>query len=203
MVMKPFLLLIYLLLVLAAAVLGQTKQNPKPAKQAEDVVRINTDLVQTDVMVFDKQGHFVNGLRAQDFELRIDGKLQPISFFDLVSAGSANEESQLAAARGSRSVKDNKAPDSDDLDRGRMIFFYVDDLHLAANNLVSARKVLLNYLEKEMRQNDESGITSASGQIGFLQQLTDNKTVLRAAIERLKMRPYFVSDSERPSMTEY
>ncbi len=201
--MKPFLLLIYLLLVLAAAVLGQTKQNPKPAKQAEDVVRINTDLVQTDVMVFDKQGHFVNGLRAQDFELRIDGKLQPISFFDLVSAGSANEESQLAAARGSRSVKDNKAPDSDDLDRGRMIFFYVDDLHLAANNLVSARKVLLNYLEKEMRQNDESGITSASGQIGFLQQLTDNKTVLRAAIERLKMRPYFVSDSERPSMTEY
>jgi len=121
--MKPFLLLVYLLLVLAAAVLGQTKQNPKPAEQAEDVVRINTDLVQTDVMVFDKQGRFVNGLGAQDFELRIDGKLQPISFFDLVSAGSASEESQLAAARGSRSGKDNNAPGSADLDRRRVIFF--------------------------------------------------------------------------------
>jgi hypothetical protein len=84
-----------------------------------------------------------------------------------------------------------------------VIFFYVDDLHLAANNLVSARKLLANYVEKDMRQNDEAGITSASGQIGFLQQLTDNKSVLRAAIERLKVRPHFVGDSERPAMTEY
>jgi VWFA-related protein len=76
-------------------------------------------------------------------------------------------------------------------------------LHLAANNLVSARKLLVNYIEKDMRQNDEAGITSASGQIGFLQQLTDNKSVLRAAIERLKIRPYFAGDSERPAMTEY
>src|SRR6266540_6070757 len=166
--MKHFMFVVCVFLVLASAMLGQTRQKPTPIEQAEDVLRINTELVQTDVMVFDKQGHFVNGLRAGDFELRIDGKSQPISFFDLVSTGSANEESQLAAARGSRSVKDNKAPDSDDLDRGRMIFFYVDDLHLAANNLVSARKLLLNYLEKEMRQNDESGITSASGQIGIL-----------------------------------
>src|SRR6185295_19670861 len=44
---------------------------------------------------------------------------------------------------------------------------------------------------------------STSGQIGFLQQLTDNKTVLHAAIERLKARPYSVGDTERPAMTEY
>jgi VWFA-related protein len=165
--------------------LSQTRQKPTPVEQAEDVVRINTELVQTDVMVFDKQGHFVNGLHAQDFNLRIDGKSQPISFFELVSTGSANEESQLVAARDSRPGKDNNGPVSVDLDRRRVIFFYVDDLHLAANNLVRARKLLLSYIEKDMRQNDEAGITSASGQIGFLQQLTDNKTVLRAAIERL------------------
>src|SRR5437762_13821602 len=109
MVMKPFLL-INLLFVFASVVLGQTRQNSPPAEQAEDVVKINTELVQTDVMVFDKQGHFVNGLRAQDFELRIDGKSQPISFFELVSAGSANEESQLAAARGSRPGKNASTP---------------------------------------------------------------------------------------------
>jgi VWFA-related protein len=54
-----------------------------------------------------------------------------------------------------------------------------------------------------MRQNDEAGVTCASGQIGFLQQLTDNKVVLRAAIERLKARPSVVADSERPAMSEY
>jgi len=54
-----------------------------------------------------------------------------------------------------------------------------------------------------MGQNDEAAIASASGQIGFLQQLTDNKAVLRMALERLKVRPYSVRDFERPTMTEY
>lgn len=187
--------------MVAPAVVSQTPQSPP--EQAETVVRINTQLVQTDVMVFDKQGKFVTGLRPQDFELHIDGKPRPISFFELVSTGSANEESQLAAARNLRSVKDIDAPVPANLDRGRVIFFYVDDLHLSPNNLVSARKVLLKYVDEDMRQNDEAGIASTSGQIGFLQQLTDNKTVLHAAIERLKARPYSVGDPERPAMTEY
>ena len=187
--------------MVAPAVVSQTPQSPP--EQAETVVRINTQLVQTDVMVFDKQGKFVTGLRPQDFELHIDGKPRPISFFEVVSIGSANEESQVAAARNLQSVKDINAPVPANLDCGRVIFFYVDDLHLSPTNLVPARKVLLKYVDEEMRQNDEAGIASASGQIGFLQQLTDNKTVLHAAIERLKARPYSVGDSERPAMTEY
>jgi VWFA-related protein len=185
--MKRFLICIFLLL----------------AAQQDDVVRINTELVQTDVMVFDKHGNFVSGLRPQDFELRIDGKPQPISFFDLVSAGTANEESQLAAARASKTPKESNPSIPLDLDRRRVTFFYVDDLHLTPNDLVSARKILVNYVDRDMRQNDEAGVTSASGQVGFLQQLTDNKAVLRAAIERLKARPYVVNDTERPAMSEY
>jgi VWFA-related protein len=187
--------------VVAPAIVSQTPQSPP--EQAETVVRINTELVQTDVMVFGKDGKFVTGLRPQDFELHIDGKPRPIRFFELVSTGSANEESQLAAARNSQSDKDINAPVTANLDRGRVVFFYVDDLHLSPNNLVSARKVLLKYVDEDMRQNDEAGIASTSGQIGFLQQLTDNKTVLHAAIERLKARPYSVGDTERPAMTEY
>ena len=186
--------------MVAHAVVSQTPQSPP---EQVETVRINTQLVQTDVMVFDKQGKFVPGLRPQDFELHIDGKPRRISFFELVSTGSANEESQLAAARNSQSDKDINAPVPANLDRGRVIFFYVDDLHLSPNNLVSARKVLLKYVDEDMRQNDEAGIASTSGQIGFLQQLTDNKTVLHAAIERLKARPYSVGDPERPAMTEY
>src|ERR1700730_1279945 len=89
------------LLSMAVHIPGQNPQNPKPPKPDEEVVRVYTDLVQTDVMVFDKQGRFVNGLKREDFQLRIDGKPQPIEFFERVAAGSANEEMQLSAARGS------------------------------------------------------------------------------------------------------
>jgi VWFA-related protein len=182
---------------------AQEKQNKVPPEESNDVIRVNTELVQTDVMVFDKGGRFVDGLRPEDFELSIDGKRQPISFFDRVTAGSRAEEAQLAAARGESAKKSPVGGGPVPLDRGRTVFFFIDDLHLAPNNLVTARKVLLHYLDKDMGQNDEAAITSASGQIGFLQQITDNKDVLRAAIARLKARGYFVSDLERPSMSEY
>lgn len=186
------------LLSASALILGQNPQ--KPRKQDEDVIRIFTDVVQTDVMVFDKQGRFVNGLKREDFALSIDGKSQPIEFFDRVSTGSADEETQLAAARG---VSAKKVAPPVPLDRGRTIFFYVDDFHLSAGDLIFLRKALMHFIDSDLGQNDEAVITSASGQIGFLQQLTDNKAVLRAAINRIKARPYYVRDTERPPMTEY
>jgi hypothetical protein len=44
---------------------GQTRpQEPLPA-QADEVVRINTDLMQVEVTVVDKQGRFVEGLQRE------------------------------------------------------------------------------------------------------------------------------------------
>lgn len=181
-------------------------QSPAPSQpqgQAKtDVLRVFTELFQTDVMVFDKQGRFVEGLKKEDFELRIDGKPKPVEFFERITAGTANEELQLASARGS-SLRNSRDARITPLDRGRPIFFYVDDLHLDLTGLVSTRKLLHNFVDKEMGQNDEVAITSATGQIGFLSQLTNNKSVLRAAAERLKMRSRSARDSEFPIMTEY
>lgn len=178
---------------------------PESRRQDQsDVLRVYTELVQTDVMVFDKQGRFVNGLKREDFELRIDGKVKPIDFFEKITAGSINEESQIAAARGSSAQANSiRSAGPRPLDRGRPVYFYVDDLHLDLPGIATTRKLITRFIEKEMGQNDQAAIASASGQIGFLQQLTDNKTVLRAALERLKYRPYSVRDFDRPTMSEY
>jgi len=192
-------ILIYLL-ILSLNIQGQTGTRPQ---EQSDVVRVFTDLVQTDVMVFDKQGRFADGLRREDFELRIDGKVKPIEFFERISVGSINEETQLSAARGTSAGTRSNLPGAVPLDRGRTVFFYLDDLHLAPASLAAARKVVTDFIERDMNQNDEAAITSASGQIGFLQQLTDQKAVLRTALQRVKYRSYSVRDSERPAMTEY
>jgi VWFA-related protein len=179
---------------------GSPQNGPTPD---EDVVRVSTSLVQTDVMVFDKQGQFVEGLKPEQFVLKVDGKPQPIAFFDRVVAGSANEEAQLAAARGVP-LANGKAPVSiAPLDRGRKIVFYVDDLHMSAEDMVRVRKALLRYIEAEMKQNDQAVISSATGSIGFLQQFTNDKAVLKRAVEKLTYRPYHVSDNDRPPMSEF
>jgi VWFA-related protein len=155
--------------------------------QSDDVVRVKTELVQTDVTVVDKRGRFVSGLSANDLELRVDSKLQPLSFFEEVTAGSIDEEKQLAAARKGDAAKLPKTP-GPAIDRGRVIFFFVDDIHLTGESLTRARSVLTNFVENKMTAKDQVAIVSTSGQIGFLQQLTDNKAVLREAISRLNSK---------------
>jgi VWFA-related protein len=61
---------------------------------------------------------------------------------------------------------------------------------------------MLRFIERELGQNDEAAVTSASGQIGFLQQFTDNHVVLRAAVERLKPRASPLRDGQNPRMSE-
>ncbi|HEY3027651.1 MAG TPA: VWA domain-containing protein [Pyrinomonadaceae bacterium] len=188
--------------LLSHTTLAQQKPAP-PANQSEEVVRTRTELVQTDLMVFDKQGKFYDGLKQEQFELRVDKKPRAILFFERIRAGSANEEVQLAAARGGASgITPSQKNAVVPLDRGRTVFFYVDDLHLSPSSTMQARTLLLRFIEREMGQNDEVAVTSSSGQIGFLQQLTDNKEVLRRAVERLKSRPT-IRDFERPPMSGY
>jgi VWFA-related protein len=172
---------------------------PPPQKPSDDVVRVYTELVQTDVMVFDKQGHFVDGLTRDNFELRIDGKPRQIEAFEKITAGS-DEESQLAAARGATTVN-LKRPVP--LDRGRIVFFYIDDFHMDLPGIQAARKVMTTFIEKQMGQNDQVAIASATGQLGFLQQLTNDRLVLHKALERLSYQNYSTRDYDHPPMAEY
>lgn len=189
--------LLICLLVVHSVSFAQT-----PQQKSDDVVRVFTELVQTDVMVFDKQGHFVNGLTKDNFEIKIDGQLRPIEFFEQINAGSGSEETQLAAARGATTAGIN-AGAVVPLDRGRTVFFYVDDFHLDTSGFVESRRLMNDFVDKEMNQNDQVAIASATGQIGFLQQLTDDRTVLHSAINRLNARSYSVTDAETPGMSEY
>src|SRR5215510_15308590 len=59
--------------------------------QEVEVVRTNTELVQTAVTVLDQKGNFVDGLQREQFELVVDGRARPVAFFERIAAGSARE----------------------------------------------------------------------------------------------------------------
>jgi VWFA-related protein len=191
-----------ILYVFSQAALGQ--QDAGQSQSTDDVLRIDTELVQTGVTVFDKQGRFVDGLKKEDFELRVDGRPVSLSFFENIVAGSQRDRLARAAGKNEPvAVKDSQSGPSF---RQRTIAFFLDDRHLSLDSVGRTRKLLLDFINKEMGQNDLVAIASASGQIGFLQQFTDNKDVLRAAVGRIGHIPYTVSDYGRnpgSPMTEY
>ncbi len=189
---------------------ASAQQDPAPA---DDIIRVTTELVQTEVMVFDKQGHFVEGLSPEQFELTLAGTKQPVSFFERVRAGSASEAAQLAAARRATPApaKTDSTPKAEALaaadslaaDRGRVIFFFLDDVRLSNASLSRARDALRRFVTEQMNPNDHVAIASTSGQIGFLQQLTDNPAVLNAAISRLGYRRDPEAYTGKTQISEY
>jgi VWFA-related protein len=190
-----------LLVIVLATLTINAQQQAKP-EASPDVIRVDTNLVQTTLMVFDKKGTFVDGLRPEDFALKVDGKPVSILFFSRITAGTKHEQSQLAAVR-KGAAGSFSASKEDAEERGRTVVFFIDDLHLSASSVHRTKQVIQTFLNTQMGPFDQVAIASASGQIGFLQQFTDNKAVLRAAAGRLTHRPYTVIDSENIPMTEY
>jgi VWFA-related protein len=187
------------LLALGLPVQGQN-QTPTPSPQADDVLRINTELVQTDVMVFDRRGHFVDGLRPEQFVLTLNGQAKNVSIFERVTSGSSSEAAQVNS---SRSISAPAANQSIANRPGRLIFFFVDDLHLSGESLSRGRKALLHFIENQLNPEDRAAIVSSSGQIGFLQQLTDNRAVLHEAIDRLNYKKNSETYAGSTRISEY
>src|SRR6185369_14412401 len=187
--------------LVAAAAQAQTKPSPSP--EQDDVVRVNTELVQTDVMVFDKKGHFVDGLKAEQFALKVDNKAQTISFFDRVTSGKASAGRSGASASGANSPNPGNTPTATSTIQGRTVIFYVDDLHLAPDSLSRTRKALTEFIDRGMSEDDQVAITSSSGQIGFLQQFSNDRVALRSAVARLNYKTSTKFDMDQPPMSEY
>jgi VWFA-related protein len=198
---KLSLLAIAYLLLLPAAVLGQTKPEPKPEPTSDpDVIKFETSLVQTDVMVFDKNGRFVDGLKPEQFQLKINKTEREISFFERITArGSTTEREEQKADQPSTNPVNRSKADA----QRRAVIFFVDDLHLAPDSLARTRKALLDFIDSGIGEKDLVAITSPSGQVGFLQQFTANKDALRSAVARLSYRTNTTTDTEKPPMSEY
>src|SRR6185436_12495652 len=72
------ILLILLAWLSAPPIPAQSRDNPQP--RTDEVVRVNTELAQTDVLVLDKNGQFVVGLTREQLQFRVNGKPRTVSF---------------------------------------------------------------------------------------------------------------------------
>ena len=167
----------------AAPALG--RQEPA-AQEDEEVVRVETDLIQTGVMVFDKQGRFVDGLRQDDFELTVEGKATQLSFFERkVEAPPAAAPPARTGAKGAKGPKETGAPRARAAGEARTVILFADDTHLNFESRQRARDLIKHFIAEEFTDEDTAAVVSSSGRLGFLQQFTDNPAVLRAAAERI------------------
>lgn len=153
------------------------------AQEPQDVVRISTNLVQVDVMVT-KDGKQVTDLKLEDFEIREDGRVQPITNFAFVSVNSSPTKPAPGATSASTTT-----PAPQPYEVKRTVAIVVDDLGLSFESMANLRQYLRKFVSESLRPNDLVAIIRTGGEVGALQQFTTDQRVLANAIAELKWNP--------------
>lgn len=166
-----------LVLVLTAGPLLAQKADSKPPLPGQTVrEEARVVVVEVPVNVTDKNGHPVENLTAEDFEVFDDGKPQKISGFEIL-----DERKGLPPAAA------GEPPVNPAASRHFMLLF---DLSFAsARGIVAARKSSREFVVTRMKDLDTAAVATYSVETGvrLLVPFTGDRTQLAAAIDGLGM----------------
>jgi VWFA-related protein len=158
-------------------------------KADQGPIKLNAELVQIDVLVTDKAGKPVGGLKRDDFELLDNNKAQQISTF-------AYEETK-ARRIGDTVLENRRLPKAITAGELKRVFaFVVDTLHIKFENVNQTRKMLGDFVDNKMQPGDLVLILPTGGGSGVLQQFTSDPRLLHRAIDRL--HPFFFTNDTTP-----
>ncbi|HWF87756.1 MAG TPA: VWA domain-containing protein [Pyrinomonadaceae bacterium] len=186
---KALLALVLSLCIFLPAIAQTTKpaapqQPQKPADDQDDVVKITTNLVQVDAVVT-KDGRVVTDLTADDFEIYEDGKKQTITSFAYISNVGGTPQPIATTKEKSGNIPPPARPVNPD-EPHRTIAFVVDDLGISAESMSQVRKQLRKFVNEQLQPNDLVAIIRTGGEMGALQQFTNDKRLLSRAVDQLK-----------------
>jgi VWFA-related protein len=147
--------LLSLLLASAIAFPLSAQKKPSEPEQPRLVENIDVRVINVDVVVTDKRGNPVSGLKADDFEIFENGAPKPLSNFYEVESGrpklEAFEKAPEQAAPAKQEIPDNMK---------RRIIFYVDNLSLSPFNRNRVFEQAKTFLKSAMRPGDEAMIAT-------------------------------------------
>jgi VWFA-related protein len=175
-----------------------TPQKPQQEIAPEDIIRISTALVQTDVVVTDKNDKIVKDLKLEDFELYDNGKKQDLKFLEFVGVEGLENERRSEGARPSAYVEPAGNTGVAARDLKRVVAFVVDDLTMEIVDLPPVRKMMLDFVNNKMRDGDLVAIVRVVGGKGLLQQFTSDRQLLRRAIASIRPVVHPFADSLTP-----
>ncbi len=176
----PFRIAIAFALVLDMAV-GPTilSAQQAPVDVPSITIRTNTRLVVVDVVVTDKKGQAVTGLKPEDFTLEENGKKQKVSVF--VPPGIANRTAAKPVPAGILSNHpENVMP------AGVPTVLLLDATNSAFKDQAYARSQMLKYVLEQVQTGRPMAVVTLTDRLRVLQQFTSDPQVLLTAIKNFR-----------------
>jgi VWFA-related protein len=167
------------LLVLSMSTSVGAQDQKKKAEQ-DWVVELKTVLVELRAVVTDKEGHLVDGLKKEDFELREKGRLQDISSFAAERVGPLSISQRVNVAN----VAPGEPPPPA-AQPARSLLLFVDTVHMAAENLLRVKQGLRKFIDEQITDQDAAMVVTSSGMEGIPARFTRERNLLRHYVDRI------------------
>ncbi len=161
---------------------------PEEQKPSEFVVRITVNLVQVDATVTDNKGKPVTDLRPEDFAVLQDGVPQKITNFSYVTGEKSSRLRPASRLPNAMPAPVLPARVLQPEEVHRVVALVVDDLGLSFESIAFVRNALKKFVDQQMQPGDLVAIIRTSAGMGALQQFTNDKRRLDAAIDQVKYR---------------
>jgi VWFA-related protein len=142
-------------------------------------IRVNTRLVLVDVVVTDKNGNRVQGLKPEDFALQEKGKNQKISLFT-----SAAENKQATAPKLPPGIYSNKPEYRSP--GGPVVVILLDAVNTPFKDQAYARQQMLDFVRDQYKPGQRTAVLTLSNSLGVLQDFTEDPEVLLQALKSYK-----------------
>ena len=173
--------------MLAALPAAAQDQSPsQPDMPDAYTLRVNSDLVLTNVVVRDKKtGEVVRGLKASDFQVQENGKPQSIISFDFQSVDQAaplNEATVTGKAPNTIMGNMNRSVTSTQLRNHRLIVMFFDITSMQPEDLERAQDAARNYVNRQMQPADLVAVVSLDQALSLDRDFTANKQLLLNAV---------------------
>ncbi|MBT9332140.1 VWA domain-containing protein [Acidipila sp. 4G-K13] len=164
---------------------GQDQSQEQPASSTF-TLRVNSDLVLTNVVVRDKKtGEIVRGLTEKDFQIQENGKPQRIASFDFESVDQAAPLDEATinakAPNGVFGAKNGTATQAE-LRNHRLIVLFWDITSMQPEDIERAQEAARNYINKQMQPADLVAVVSLDTSLSLDQDFTANKPLLLKAV---------------------
>lgn len=171
--------------------LGPNTQLPAqqaPADQSSYTLKVNTDLVLSNVVVRSKKtGEIVRGLTANDFTILENGKPQKISTFDFESVDQAvplNEATITGMAGGLVKSAKTTAATTEQLRNHRLIVLFFDLTSMQAEDIDRSVDAAKNFINRQMQAADLVAAVSLNASLSLDQDFTADKNALLQAVSK-------------------
>jgi VWFA-related protein len=167
--------------LLAGLAVGLSAQTPAAPQQP--TFRVQVDLVTNDVIVRDEKGNFIPDLKKEDFEIYEDGVKQDISSMTVVTGGRVTNVLAPPPAPPPEGIILPPTRQVNDVS-GRILVFFVDDLHLQFDNTGRVRQLFQRISKSLVHDGDMFGIVS-SGPSSISIDMTYDKKRLDETITKI------------------